>query len=191
VTDLESPGRVGPGPRARTPDVLARLLSLAASVRRGTAKLVVAGVAAAAVIGYALLRHGFPDQAGKAVLTVVALLAVAVPPLVLAAFWVVLGGLLELPERVRRLPIESRDHADELRSLAREARGPRGGWTSLPGEIWRLTRLTASSRELLTPYAPVLPFLSLRFLAAVVGATVAVGVADAAAIVVLIVLAVA
>lgn len=191
MTDLESPGLVGPGPRARTPDVLARLLSLAGSVRRGTAKLVVAGAAAAAVIGYALLRHGFPDQAGRAALTVVALLVVAVPLLVLAAFWVVLGGLLELPERVRRLPTETRDHGDELRRLAQEARGRRGGWISLPGEIWRLTRLTASSQELLTPYVPVLPFLSLRFLAAVVGSTVAVAGAVAVAIVVLIVLAVA
>ena len=49
-------------------------------------------------------------------------------------------------------------------------------------------RLSASTRESLTPYAPLLPFLSLQFLGAVVLATLAATIELAVACVVLLVL---
>jgi hypothetical protein len=169
-------------------DVLARLLGLATSVRRGTLRLVLLAAAAAAVIAYLLFRDGIPDETGRAVLAFVALALVVTPPVVLGAFWVVLGELLRLPERVRRMPLETREHAEEVRRLAADARARRGA-RSVPGQIWRLARLWVSSRELLTPYAPLLPLFSLPFLAAVV-ASAAAAVAEAvAALVVLLVLA--
>jgi hypothetical protein len=134
-------------------DVFRRLLSLAASVRRGTLKLTVGGIAAAAVIVYFLLRDGFPDDAGLAVLTVIGLAVVVAAPLLLAGFWFVLGQLLQLPERLRALPGGGRDQAEELRRLVREGRSRRG-WTSVPPQLWKLARLAGSTRELLTPYAP-------------------------------------
>jgi hypothetical protein len=171
----------------RAPDVVGRLLALAGSLRRGTLKLALLGALGAGLIAYALLRHGFPDKLGRAVLTVVALVVVIAPPVVLGAFWLVLGQLLELPDRLRRAPMETREHAEQLRALAQEARERRGGW-AVPTQIWRLARLTASSRELLTPYAPLLPLLDLKFLAAVV-VSVAAAVAEAVvALVVLLVL---
>jgi hypothetical protein len=121
------------------------------------------------------------------VLTVVALALVVAPPLLLLAFWLVLGQLLELPDRLRRAPMETREHAGQMRALAQEARARRGGW-AVPTQIWRLARLTASSRELLTPYAPLLPLLDLKFLAAVVVSAGAAAVEAVVALVVLLVL---
>lgn len=189
MTDVERRVEVMEPRRSGASDTLGRILSLAGTVRRGTLKLALLALAAGTVIAYALLRDGFPGQAGRAVLTVVALVLVLAPPAVLGAFWFVLGELLELPQRVHRLPLETRDHAEQLGRLTREARARRAGWAS-PGQLWRLARLTSSSRALLTPYAPVLPLLSPPFLLAVTLAALAVGLEVAIALVVLLVLAV-
>ena len=88
------------------------------------------------------------------------------------------------------MPGEGRAHAEELGRLAREARDPRrGGFLRLPGLIWRTLRLTGSSRELLTPYAPLLPLLSVPFLGAVAFAALGVVVEVAVALLVVLVLA--
>jgi hypothetical protein len=184
VSSVERRRGVVVGAAAGSWDVLGRILSLAASVRRATLKLAIAGVAAAGVIVYFLLRNGLPDAAGRAVLTVLGVVAVLIPPLLLAAFWFVLGQLLLLPERVRTLPTEGREHAAELRRLVDEARS-RGGWTSVPSQLWKLARLATSSRELLTPYAPLVPLVSIRFLAAVLGSAIGVGVELVVALVLL------
>jgi hypothetical protein len=175
VTDVEPRRGVLVGTAPGSWAVVGRLLSLAASVRRGTLKLAVAGAAAAGVIVYFLLRDGFPDDAGRAIVTVVGVVVVVLPPLFLGAFWFVLGQLLLLPERLRALPAEGREHAAELRSLVDDARSRRG-WGAAPLQLWKLARLTTSSRELLTPYAPLVPLVSIQFLAAVVLSAVAVGV---------------
>ena len=175
-------------PRAGAPQVLGRLASLAAGLRRAVLKLALAGTAAAAAIGYALFRHGFPDRTGAAVLSVIAIAAAVTPPAILTAFWFLLSELLQLPGRIRTLPMDARGHAEQLGQLARETRERRGRWTHLPGQLWRLTRLTSSSRELLTPYAPIVPLLSLPFLAAVVVAAGAVVAEIAIALVVVLVL---
>jgi hypothetical protein len=174
LTGVEPRRGVVVGAAAGSWDVLGRIVSLAASARRGTLKLAVAGLAAAAVIVYFLLRDGFPDQTGRAVLTVIGAAVVLMPPLLLAGFWFVLGQLLVLPERLRALPTEGHDHAEELRRLVREARS-RSGWSSVPVQLWKLARLATSSREVLTPYAPLVPLVSARFLAAVVLSAIGVG----------------
>ena len=172
------------GAAAGSRDVLGRIVPFAASLRRGTVKLVLGGAAAAGVIVYFLLRHGLPDETGRAILTLVGVGLVVAPPLVLAGFWFVLGHLVALPERLRTLPREGSSHAEELGRLVREARA-RPGWSSVPVQLWKLARLAASSRELLTPYAPLVPLASPRFLAAVVASAVAAGVELVAALVLL------
>ncbi len=147
-------------------DALRRLFSVATPIRRWALRLALLGLAAAAVIAYTLLRHGFPDRPDTGFLTVVVLAVVLTPPVVLGAFWVVVGEVAALPDRVGRMPVEARGRADELRGLLgdlRERRGPR----ALPGHVWRVARLTSSSRELLSPYAPLLPLLNVPFLVAV------------------------
>jgi hypothetical protein len=167
-------------------DVAGRILSLAASVRRATLKLALAGAAAAAVIVYFLLRDGLPGDAGPAVLIVLGVVTALAPPVVLGGFWFLLGQLLALPERLRSLPAERREHAEDLRRLVREARS-RPGWTSVPVQLWKLTRLAASSRELLTPYAPLVPLVAPRFLVAVLLSALAVGAELAVALVLLLI----
>jgi len=88
------------------------------------------------------------------------------------------------------VPGEGRAHTEELGRLAREARHPRrGGFLRLPVLVWRTLRLSSSSRELMTPYAPLLPLLSVPFLAAVALAALGVVVECAVALLVVILLA--
>jgi hypothetical protein len=154
---------------AAAADVVSRLIGVAQSLRRWTLRLALAATGAAAVIVYAIVRDGFPSD-GKAVLAVIGIIVAAGPPLMLAAFWLALGQLVKLPARVRRLPLESREHGEQLRYLLDQARAVRGSRFQLPRLLWRLTRLAGSVRETLTPYAPLLPLLSLPFL---VGAALA------------------
>jgi hypothetical protein len=153
------------GAAAGTRDVAQRLLLVASAIRRGTLKLGLAGLAAAAVIVTFLLRDGLPDG-GAALFTVLGILLALAPPTLLGSFWFVLGHLLLLPERLRALPSGGRDQADELRRLVAETRS-RPGWTSVPVQLWKLARVATTSRELLTPYAPLLPLASPSYLAAV------------------------
>ncbi|MDQ5819945.1 MAG: hypothetical protein M3540_00695 [Actinomycetota bacterium] len=174
----------------RIVDVLSRIVPVAAAIRRATARLTLAGAAAGAVIVYAAVREGAPEATQGWVAAAVVVALAAAPPLVLGAFWLLLREVVELPERIRRLPGESRAHAEELGRLAREARDPsRSGVRRLPGLIWRTLRLTGSSRELLTPYAPLLPLLSVPFLGLVAFAAIGVVVECALALIVLLVLA--
>lgn len=171
----------------RAVDVLSRIVPVAAAIRLGTLRIALAGVAAAAVIVYAALRDGAPKATQGWVAAVVLVALAAAPPLVLGAFWLLLREVVELPERIRRMPGEGRAHAEELGRLAREARHPRaGGLRRLPVLVWRSLRLSDSSRELLTPYAPLLPLLSVPFLAAV--ALAALGVVVECAVALLLVL---
>ena len=116
------------------------------------------------IVAY-LLRDGVPaDTEGRIELVVGSVLA-AVPPLVLGAFWLAVREVAELPARLRALPGTSREHAAELGRLAGEARS-RGSWLRVPRLLWRFGFLAASARENLTPWAPLLPLLSLPFLLA-------------------------
>jgi hypothetical protein len=183
VTDVEL--RSSDGVRART----ARLAAVAASLRRWTVKLALGAAVAAAVIVYAVVRDGYPGG-GEAVLATIAIVAAALPPAMLAAFWLALGELIELPERVRRLPLEGREHGRRLRDVVDQARVDRGRRFSVPRTVWRLMRLGVSARETLTPYAPLLPFLSVPFLFGVAVAMIAAVVELIVAAVLVVVLAV-
>ncbi|HWJ33117.1 MAG TPA: hypothetical protein VNR59_12320 [Gaiellaceae bacterium] len=135
------------------------------SARRWLLRLAIAAAVAAVVLVYAILRDGFPSG-GKAVLAVIGIVAATAPPLVLSALWVALGELIRLPERLQRLPLEARRHGEQLRDLFERARTARGSRFGLGRILWQLTRTTASTRETLTPYAPLLPLVSVPFLAA-------------------------
>jgi hypothetical protein len=166
VTDVEL--RAANGARARS----ARLAAVAALLRRWTIRLACAAAVAAAVIVYAIVDDGYP-AGGEAVLATIAIVAAALPPVMLVAFWLALGELIELPERVRRLPLEGREHGRRLRDVVDQARADRGRRFSAPRTVWQLMRLGVSARETLTPYAPLLPFLSLPFLLSVAVAMIA------------------
>jgi hypothetical protein len=83
-----------------------------------------------------------------------------VPAVVLFLFSFALAEVAELPDRLRNAPTQARDLRSAVEDLAR-ARGGR-----LPRALWRAGRQAASARELATPWAPLLPLLSLPFLAA-------------------------
>jgi hypothetical protein len=150
----------------RPPSPGARVLSLIGLLRRWTLRLGLTAVFAAAVIVYAVVRDGFPDG-GEAVLATLAIVAALAPPVMLFVFWLALGPLLELPGRIRNLPYEGREHGVQLRSVFDRARADRGRRFTTGRTIWQLMRLTSAARETLTPYAPLLPFLSVPFLFAV------------------------
>jgi hypothetical protein len=150
----------------------------------------VAGVAALVVAAF-LFRSGVPDDAGGWILVVVALALAAAPPVILFILSEALRALAGLPGRIRGLPATGRDHAAALGRLAEEARTARGsrGLVRLPLVLWRLARLGGETRGLLTPYAPVLPLLSIPFLLLAAAAMFAAALELAVALVLLAVLA--
>jgi hypothetical protein len=151
---------------SRPPSPGARMLSVIGLLRRWTLRLGLAAVVAAAVIVYAVVRDGYPDG-GQAVVATLAIVAALVPAIMLAVFWLALGQLLELPDRIRNLPYDGREHGMQLRSVFEQARAGRGRRFSTGRTMWQLLRLTSAARETLTPYTPLLPFFSVPFLFAV------------------------
>jgi hypothetical protein len=125
-----------------------RFVRVIARVARG---LAFAAAAAAVVFVVALYDDGAD--------VLVAAVAV-VPAVVLFLFSFALAEVAELPDRLRNAPTQARDLRSAVEDLAR-ARGGR-----LPRALWRAGRQAASARELATPWAPLLPLLSLPFLAA-------------------------
>jgi hypothetical protein len=145
--------------------VLRRILPLAAAVGRGVRRLGVVGLGAAAAIALIVLVRWTPgnreDWAGFVVLCVL----LVVPPAVLLALSIVLGQVVELPDKLRSYPGTTREHVAELRAIAHDAQErERPAWRRLPGSTWRLARLVRSARELLAPHAALLPLLSVPFL---------------------------
>jgi hypothetical protein len=124
----------------------------------------------------------------SAILVVTGIVAVLAPPAVLFAFWLALGELARLPERLRRLPLDARGHGEELRAIADRARATRGSRLQLMRLLWQVTHTSAAARETLTPYGPLLPFLSIPFLVSTGIAFVAAGFELAVACVVALVL---
>jgi hypothetical protein len=172
--------------RADAVGVLARILPLAAAVGRGVGTLGLVGLGAAIVIALVVLVRWTPtdreDWAGFIVLCVL----LAVPPAVLIAFSLVLGEVVELPDKLRDYRGATREHVAELRTIAHDAQErERPAWRRLPGSTWRLARLVRSARDLLAPHAPLLPLLSVPFLIATLVSALLVPVEVIAALVVL------
>jgi hypothetical protein len=172
--------------------ILERIVPLAAAIARAVRTLAFAGLAAAVVIGLVVVARWLPDAAGARIAVGLLLVLLLVPPGILFAFYLALGELVKLPERLRRYPDLPREHAAELAALMREAEDPtRPVWRRLPGSAWRLAALVRSAREVLAPHAPVMPLLSPPFLAATLAAAVACVLLVAAAVVVALVAVVA
>jgi hypothetical protein len=78
---------------------------------------------------------------------------------------IVLGQVVELPDKLRSYPGTTREHVAERRAIAHGAQErERPAWRRLPGSTWRLATLVRSARELLAPHAALLPLLSVPFL---------------------------
>jgi hypothetical protein len=166
--------------------VLRGILPLAAAVGRGVRTLGLVGLAAMIAIALVVLVRWTPgdgeDWAGFVVLCVV----LAVPAAVLLAFSLVLGEVVELPDKLRSYPSTTREHASELRAIAQDAqKRERPAWRRLPGSTWRLATLLRSARDLLAPHAPLLPLFSVPFLLATFLSALLVPVVLLAALVVL------
>jgi hypothetical protein len=125
--------------------------------------LALIAAASAFVIAAYVLRDGFPATGEERVEAVIGLVLAAIPPVVLGAFWLAVREVAELPARIRALPQTSREQASELGQIATEARSERS-WLRFPRLLWRFGFLAASARETLTPWAPLLPLLSVPFL---------------------------
>jgi hypothetical protein len=149
--------------------VLERVVPVAAALARIARTFALLAAGAALVIAAYVLRDGLPDGGEETVETVLALVAAAFPPVVLAAFWLVVREVAKLPERLRTLPESGRAQAAELGQIAGEARA-RGTWLRFPRLLWRFGFLVGSARETLTPWAPLLPLVSLPFLIATAAA---------------------
>jgi hypothetical protein len=126
-------------------------------VARAVRSLAFAASAAALVIAAVLYSDGVD---GAEVLAVV--IAVA-PPIMLWFLWAALRELAQLPERLRRLPETARERRVDVEQLTAELREG-GGPLRLPRVLWRLRVLAGAARDLVTPHAPLLPFLSATFL---------------------------
>jgi hypothetical protein len=112
-----------------------------------------AAATAAALLALALYDNG---------LWLLLAAAAAVPAVVLFLFSVAILEAAELPDRLRSAPAQARDLRAAVDELGR-ARGLR-----LSRALWRAGRQAAAARDLVTPWAPLLPLLSLPFLAATV-----------------------
>lgn len=150
-------------------------------------KVAIASALAAAILIYAIVDDGFPEGA-TAILAVIGIVAAVAPPAMLMAFWAALGELAKLPQRLRDVPLESREHGEQLRALLERARTARGERFQVPRLIFGLYRVAGSARETLTPYVPLLPLVNVSFLAATAAAILLAGLEIVLACVFLIVL---
>ena len=113
-------------------------------------------LAYAAILATLLFVLALYDEGYRVGLAVVA----AAPAVVLWLFATALDEAANLPGRLRQAPSDAAELQSSLASLSR-ARG-----RSLFGSIWRTGRAAAGARELVTPWAPLLPLMNLPFLAA-------------------------
>ena len=110
----------------------------------------------AAAFAAALLVLALYDEGSKLAVAVIAV----VPAVVLFLFSKALAEAAALPDRLRNAPAD----ASELRaSLAQLSRARRSG---VLRPLWRTGRAAAGARELVTPWAPLLPLVNVPFLVA-------------------------
>jgi hypothetical protein len=136
------------------PRVRAVVLTIARAVR------MLALLSGAAVV--VLVVDLYSD--GVSGLDVIVALVLIAPPVVLWLLWAALRELAELPDRLKRLPETARERKVDVDRLAAELREPGRRLIRLPRTLWRLRVLVGAARDLATPHAPLLPFLSVTFL---------------------------
>ena len=122
------------------------------SVARLARWLAIADAVAAALLVLALYDRG------EDVLVAV---AAALPAAVLFLFSAALFEAAELPGRLRNAPAQARDLRAAVDDLGRARSGGR-----LFGALWRTGRQASSARDLVMPWAPLLPLISIPFLLA-------------------------
>ena len=149
-------------PLART---LERLLPPAAFVARTVRNLAIAALVSGLVLDVQLFREqGLGETTAETVGRLLVAAAILAPGVVLVLFHRALREVLDLPRRLRALPGEGRRRAGELGELVAPEQGARR-----PGKLrraWGLLALSHATRELLTPYAPLVALLSPAFLTA-------------------------
>jgi hypothetical protein len=121
----------------------------------------VALAVAAALIVAAFVDDNLPDDGGEWLGLAVIGAVVAAPAVLVFLFALALTSLAAFPGRVRSAPGDLRDHGLEAQRIF-----GRRGFGSLLLLPLRLLRLGAGTRETLMPYAPLLPLVSVPFLAA-------------------------
>ena len=121
-------------------------------VVRRTARLA-RWLAYAAAFAAALLAFALYDEGGAIVLAALA----AVPAVVLFLFSLALAEAADLPGRLRAAPADLQAALADLSAARREG---------LFRSLLRTGRAAFAARELVTPWAPLLPLVSLPFLAA-------------------------
>jgi hypothetical protein len=122
---------------------------------RGTARIA-RWLAYVAAFAAALFVVALYDDGWKVGVAVIA----AAPAVVLFLFSAALLEAAELPARLRAAPAGAAELQASLGALSRARRG------ALLRPLWRTGRAAISARELVTPWAPLLPLLSLPFLGA-------------------------
>jgi len=152
-------------------DHLGGLGRLVRALVKGFGILALGATAGTGALALLLARGGY--SAPEIVLTV---LLVAAPAIVLL-FLAGVRELLELPERLRRMPQRGTEQMSELTRLAGEARA--ASWRRTPFLLWQLRGLASSTRDLVGFALPLRvlapPFLALT-LAAIVVSTILVAV---------------
>ncbi len=127
------------------------------------------GLAAAAVVGVAAIAAALARGGLEAAEVFVTIVLLAAPAVVLF-FAAGLRQVLQLPERVRRMPGEGSEQLAELTRIAGATRG--GGIRRAPGLLWRLRGVVGSGRDLVGIALPLRiftpGFLGLTALAAAV-----------------------
>ncbi len=153
-------------PLAAVAGTLDRLVPVLAGVRRVVGTLALLGAFATALIGWALFAGGLPGDRGELVGRILVVALAFVPAGVLWMLWAVLGEVIEIPQRLRRLPETAVEHAGALQNALRDLDGRGGRGSRRVLALWRLATLPAAARDSLLIYAPLAALLSVPFLLA-------------------------
>lgn len=133
-------------------------MRLARTVARVARLLAYAALLAALLFVLALYDEGY--RVGVAVVALA-------PAVVLWLFSAAVNEAADLPGRLRAAPSDARELNASLADLSRSRS------SGVFRALWRTGRAAAGARDLVTPWAPLLPLVSLPFLAATVASAVA------------------